>query len=800
METDGKTGPLGDLAIKLGPPILLGALVAVLGTWLAAVANAHLFQRRALGAGLVDAARALLTPAHWSVAPAEAWPLGAAFGPAGTYWVFLVLFWGIGGAVLYFVFHKTREGPEVKARTRLGASTKEQFAELDDLDTLRVDGPTFGRFILGTADGQLVATEHRHLAPAKPPRGQKVHPRQGDINSVLVVGPSRSKKTVGVTAGVYDWMGPAVLSSVKGDLLLATIKHRRTVGEVRIYDPLGTVSGVESHRAGWTPLSAIHTLEAAQRETTALADAAPIQGVENGSYFVQLASKLVGPLLWVAAKSGRSMADVVRWVNRQDSAVKPGQGNPNPPAEVRTLLGQLSKTLDGRGAEELAIASDALAAAWNADDRTRSNTYTTAGLLLVAWESGGVREADTHDVQIDLDWLLDGPGYNTLYICTNVEEQERLAPVFGGMIASLVNEVYRRTAGTKPLIPPLLLVLDEAANTPNKRLPAIASTCAGLGVLMVTVWQSLSQIQSAFSRLAGDVITNHGTKLLFAAASDMDTLRYASDITGEEDVITMLDKDADREGPSESVSLGKLVPVGVLRRALPGTALMIHGTLPPVDLRVQEWWLDDRLHALSDGDGPDWVPRCEPGNPDAAERGLRRRGRGTHDSSTAADGDSATKSDGAAFEEPSNGSAAPGGDEAPAASADEPPHPADLLSYDSGRESYQPESEPPEQFDDFDDSRYPPEDDDWVEVEEAHEPMHDHELQETHAAVVAAHTRREADGDTDGGGGGAALDDGGDTPAVRLKPASRGSSEDRAAAQRRRMVEEFPLEEGVDLD
>ena len=818
MDTANKgASPLDDLAVAIVLPLLLLGAVGIFDLWLGAAASALLFHQSSLGVGVGAAARAFFSVAHWTGDHRAGWPATVPLGPAPAYWAITSLLWAMSAAAAVLLIRKTKQGPEVKARTRLGASTKESFAEMDDLDTLRVDEATFGRFILGVVDGTLVATEHRRLAPAPAPRGEREHPRQGDISSVAIIGATRSGKTVNVVGGIMDWMGPAILSSVKGDLLQATIKHRETLGEVYVYDPLRSLDALEGYdadryRAGWTPLTRIRSLEDAQRETTALADAAPTGGAENSNYFVGLSSKMIAPLLWVASKTGRNMGDVVRWINLQDSALKPTPLNPNPPAEVRGLLDGIERDVrDARETEELLIARQALSATWDGDDRTRGNTYTTAGLLVKPWESEGVREADVLDVQVTLDWLLGGDGYRTLYLCTNVEEKERLGPVFGGLVASLVNDVYRRTAGAAPLTPPLLCVLDEAANTPNKKLPSIASTCAGLGVLLITVWQSLSQIQAAFGQLAGDVVTNHGTKLLYAGASDVDTLRYATDLTGEEDVFTKHEKRGDDDrGPSESVSLGNLLPMGQLRRALPGTALMIHGTLPPIELLTRKWWLDDRLVALSEGGGADWTPGAEPGNPAATKprrppgapgrRSQRRSDKSGGGAATNGAGEPALSGmpavSGAPRPAPDSGGglsgAAAGGDSAFAA----PPSDDDMDNLYGGNEDWPAASGESDYLttvadlarDDAELST--PGLPDWPHTAghfPADAPADSHPLYEAPSlepvyhppeppppprgpVVAGAHVRRHDNRDEEeGGGGGAAIADGGDTGAVRMQ-------------------------------
>ena len=618
-------------------PAILGVVLTTIGVWAGAIVSTLLWTRRWLGVGLPQAVGVVIDPAHWTGSMREAWPAHAVLAPAGAYWTFVSLSLGGIGYLAYLLKKKRSKDPKVVDRVRLGASTKSGFAEVGDLTTIAVSGPTYARFILGLAHDpsgqdkppvkrakdklvspstQLVATEHRRLAPAKPPRGESEHPRQGDIGSVAVIGPSRSGKTVNVVAGIFDWMGPAVLSSVKGDLLEATLKHRQSIGEVRVFDPMGIITEVHNLTAGWSPLHGINSLEDAQQQSQALQDAAPTGGAENSQFFVNLAGQLLAPMIWVAASSDKTMKDLVRWVKVQDSAQKPAGGNQSAPHEIRRALSQIQHTEDPSLLDEVKRATEALTSVWENDERTRGNIYTTASMMLRAWESPGVMAADADSTQIDLEWLLDtSEGYNTLYLCAPLEDQDRLGVVFGGLLGTLTNDLYKRGAGAKPLSPPLLLVMDEAANTPNQKLPGIVSTCAGLGMLLVTVWQSMSQIQHAYGQRAGDVVTNHTTKLFYAGVSDEDTLSYVSTLGGAEEVFTETQRTDDDKQQGKTVMMSELIPKDLLRRAPQGTALMFHGTLPPIELRSRQWWKDKRLMRLAGGEGPNWTPGEEPGNP-----------------------------------------------------------------------------------------------------------------------------------------------------------------------------------------
>jgi type IV secretion system protein VirD4 len=248
---------------------------------------------------------------------------------------------------------------------------------------------------------------------------------------------------------------------------------------------------------------------------------------------------------------------------------------------------------------EAAYVFDAIQAAWVLDDRTRSNVYATVQTLVAPWSDPIVAESAQAN-SVDLDWLL--AGANTLYICAPQHEQARLAPVFGGLIGDLIQQAFERAGRENRPLPPTLVVLDEAANTPARWLPGVASTCAGIGLLLVTIWQSKSQIDAAYGRQADSVITNHGTKIIFSGVSDHATLDYAARLLGDEDVLrrsTSLDLVAARRSVSDAVYSTRLVPAHVLRQVRPGEALLIHGTLPPAHLHARPYYRERHLRALA---------------------------------------------------------------------------------------------------------------------------------------------------------------------------------------------------------
>jgi type IV secretion system protein VirD4 len=198
--------------------------------------------------------------------------------------------------------------------------------------------------------------------------------------------------------------------------------------------------------------------------------------------------------------------------------------------------------------------------------------------------------ASADGCDITLDWLT--AGNNTLYLCAPLGDETRIGLVFAVVLHDLITQTfdrYNRTA--QPTDPKLLIILDEAANTPLPKLPQWASTVTGAGMQLVTVWQSKAQLDQLYGRDADNVLTNHRTKLVYPSGlSDMATIDYISALIGTEHVRSDLDEPSwtrSRERPparSPSTAVPMLTP-SVLRQVPVGDAVLVHGDLRPAWIR-----------------------------------------------------------------------------------------------------------------------------------------------------------------------------------------------------------------------
>jgi type IV secretion system protein VirD4 len=568
------------------------AVVVVAVVWAgAALALAVTGQPIELSVG--QAAGALPGLAEHVARPADAWP-----EPIGDRLPGPIVYWsctaaaGASTALLAAAALRLLAGPRVGTLRRhpLGVDARPKWATRRTLRPLLVSGAVSGRFIVACFGRRLVATEtavgHR--------RGLGRGGRRGDRGAVALVGPTRSGKTVAAIGGILEWDGPAVLSSVKVDLLGATVGWRSRAGNVRVYDPTHTLGPVDAATVGpasWSPVAQAATVVGAQRAARALCEAAPRGGVEGGiDFWLAQAEILLTGLLYVAHHMHRDMGTVCEWVLVQDRPGDLGEG------EVQTYLDVVMASDDEEVMVGALEASRGLLAIWEMDDRTRSSVYATTQTVVWPWAEPEVAMS-SRGPSVDLEWVLSDA--NTVYLCAPIEDQRRLAPAFGGFLNDLIAQAYRRVAATgRPLDPPLLIVVDEAGNTPLRALPEYASTLSGIGVLLVTIWQSLAQIEAAYGREADTILTNHLTKVFYAGLSDPASLRYLAQVLGDAEVETRSQSTGEQAGRG-SIQMSStnvaLAPAHALRQMRPGDALSLHGTLPPAHVRTRPFYRDRRL-------------------------------------------------------------------------------------------------------------------------------------------------------------------------------------------------------------
>lgn len=497
--------------------------------------------------------------------PAKGWPTDYQSkipGPIPFYLTLMVLCFGLFFLIKYL--HGLWAGVSKKDLNQA------QWARAKDIKTLIVPHAGIrGRLVLGRSNGKLIATE----------------PRQ----SVIVMGPTQTGKTTGFAVpAILEWDGPVIAASVKNDLVKDTFKWRRTQGEVWLFDPTrSTGFDYEDVRAGWSPLSEAQHWGGARKVASWLCKANKAAGnnLSDGDFWFSAAEKLMAPFLFAAAVGGKDMATVLRWIDTQEER------------EIMAIL--------QRAGEPSAMT--AFEANVKRDERTKSSIFTTAETIIDAYNDPLVCESAANPTIFSSE-LLNG-GKNTLYICAPSHEQERLQAIFTAIVSQMKSAAYELAGKqNKPVDPPLLICIDEAANiAPLNDLDSIASTAAGIGIQLVTIFQDMAQIEARYKERARTVVNNHRAKVILSGISDTGTLEYVSKLCGEEEVdqqSTSIGASGERS-TTDSKQQRTLASGAFLRRMKFGEGIVVYGQLSPAKLVLRQWFKDRVLkHMVEYGTKP----------------------------------------------------------------------------------------------------------------------------------------------------------------------------------------------------
>lgn len=592
---------------------------------------------------LADAGVALLhLPAH-AGDPRLAWPAQARSGLPGPvfYWACQIVV--AATAVAAFVGARQTWKRLNEPSGPLGARADAGFATRRDMRSLAVNTPVTGRVTIGWSNGRLLACEPQA--------------------SLAVVGPSGCGKTVGFAIpAILEWKGPVIATSVKSDLIDATIEHRRRKGEVWVYDAPG-LSG-QALRSPWSPLTGLTDWGDAMKLASSMVDVVRPRrdNVEDANYWYSQAAKGLAPYLHAAAVGGLGLTDVVRWVDTQhvdhverilrrhvewardeawervstDEAFSTRWEDifedtvavfrrmvasaPDDRAHLAwlpvecwpiDLIEDLVDSVEAEWQFEVAnAAGDPIAplaaaqALWGKESRLRGSVYATIEIVLRAWAEPGVGALARPDRgAIDINRWLSGD--NTIYIVAHAFDQDRLRPVLTVLMQQAIRRAYETaTKEGGRLSNRALVLLDEAGNiAPLPDLPSYVSTARSHGITLVTVWQDLAQINSTYGERGRTILNNHRAKLFGTGMGDEVALEYVSRLIGDErrtEHNLSTDLHGGRRSVSEHQSYRRAAPADLVRRMAPGDAVLIYGSDLPARVRLRPWFADGALKQIAD--------------------------------------------------------------------------------------------------------------------------------------------------------------------------------------------------------
>lgn len=391
---------------------------------------------------------------------------------------------------------------------------------------------------------------------------------------MLLAAPRQGKTSSVVIPWLHSWAGPALVTSIRPDVLLATAIPRRSRGPVAVMAPTGMIEWPEN--LSWDLASGCASFDKARARADVMVTvgkSAETSDSTDGGYFAMSATNLLAAWLHAAALSGGSARDVLRWAfdERLDEPIR--------------ILGSCADAADGTAAM-----LDALYRL--PPDTTRASLWTTAQTAVAPLLAPAARETfiPASGAATDLEAFLRAGG--TCYLMADERRATALAPVVSAFADDLI-ETAKGIADGLPggrLDPPLMLALDEVANiVPLPQLPALMSFAGGTGLFVVAVLQSMAQARNRWGHDAAAMLWGAATVKLILGGLAGEDLEEISRLAGEyrETVITWQHGQAGHSLSSALQDRKTLNPAQV--RTLDAArreALVIHATTPAVKVRL----------------------------------------------------------------------------------------------------------------------------------------------------------------------------------------------------------------------
>ena len=408
-------------------------------------------------------------------------------------------------------------------------------------------------------------------------RGQAIELRASWEDVLLAVMAPRAGKTTALAVpAILDAPGAVVATSNKADLwtTTSTMRAEQTREKVWVFDPQQIVYAPRTW--WWNPLRGVTTIEEAHRLAGHFVQ--EVRGDRgHRDFWSSAAHDLLTGLLLAAATSGRDLTEVYEWLN-----------DPVLVTPVELL----------RAAGHNAAAASLLGRMHGAPE-TRDGVYETARTAAqclrddatMAWVTPpalrGERELDEFDAGT---FALTR---QTLYLLSK-DGAGAAAPLVAALtdrIMRLATRVAERRGGR--LDPPLLVVLDEAANVCRiADLPELYSHFGSRGITPLTILQSYKQGVRVWGEHGMDALWSASTIKLIGAG--MDDARLAEDLSrlvGDHDVTIRSHTYGDRR-TNESVSIRRqrILPAEDIRALPRGTALLLATGCKAALLDLSPWY------------------------------------------------------------------------------------------------------------------------------------------------------------------------------------------------------------------
>jgi type IV secretion system protein VirD4 len=394
--------------------------------------------------------------------------------------------------------------------------------------------------------------------------------RYGRSGQMLAIGPNvqalviaapRSGKTSGVIIpALLEHPGATVNTTVRSDVLHATVARRKCLGRVWVWNPFG------ERTDSWDPLHGCEDWEHSLLVARWLGHAVRLGASHTQEYFDQEAEGLTAPLLHAAAlERGHTIVDVYRWIlQRETDAPKAILGDAHADDAIERLENVYAYT-----------------------ERQRDGIIGTAAVQLKTYVHPGAARTAGREHSLTPEKLFSPLGANTLYIVAGREHQQLLAPLVVTLLSSLLHHLSEtENRNGHGLYPPALFALDETANiAPLEDLPQILATSLP-SARFLTVWHSVSQMHRHYGpAAASEILALSQANLFLGSITDGHTVTELTRLLGHR--------------ATENNQHPEILTAQALQRTTAGEGLLIHTDYPPTFYRQRRYYKDPALRRLA---------------------------------------------------------------------------------------------------------------------------------------------------------------------------------------------------------
>lgn len=561
-----QTGSMGDELTTFAIIGLIGLFAVALILRLAGSLTALLTGSPAPEAGPAAGALVLIHPTDPGVA------LQAEGLNAIVYWLIAALLLSTVAAAITWVWSLIRrrtQQVEKDPRRLAGVATRQDLAQATSTKALLGRAGNLRPSLGNPAPkdvGYLLGTSH----------GKQVWASVED--SLLLIGPPRSGKGLHlVIPAILDAPGAVVTTSTRPDNLTATLRARKRIGPVAVFDPQHLAEGLPAGLR-WSPIRGCADPLTAMIRANGLAAATGLSsgGVEGGGFWEGKTRSALQALLHAAAIDARPPEELFRWTL-----------DPSAASDAVAILTNSSQAAGGW--------ADSLQSMIDADPRTRDSIWQGVSLSLSALADPRVLDAVSPRDGEDFDPEAFLRESGTLYLLATGTGAGASAALVAALVEDLI-ETARRMAARAPgarLDPPMLLALDEIANlAPLPSLPTLMAEGGGTGITTMPVLQSLAQARDKWNEHQANAIWDAAiVKLLLGGASNSKDLQDLSALIGERDEFTDSVTLGDHGSRSSQRSIRRVPVLPPERiRLLPfGTAVTLLRSAPPIITDLRRW-------------------------------------------------------------------------------------------------------------------------------------------------------------------------------------------------------------------